>query len=150
MQDLSLHILDIAENAIRAGSGRITIEIVEDEKNDKLVVSIEDNGKGMNEDTIKKAMDPFFTTKNGKRFGLGLSLLAQAAQQAEGSFKVDSKEGVGTKVTAAFVLSHPDTKPIGSITDTLTILMAANPEIQFIFDYHEGDNYYHFDSFEKG
>lgn len=149
MQDLSLHILDIAENAIRAGSDRITIEIVEDEKNDKLVVSIEDNGKGMNEETIKKAMDPFFTTKSGKKFGLGLSLLSQAAHQSEGSFKVDSKEGVGTKVTASFKLSHPDTKPIGNILETLTTLMAAEPAKQFIFDYKEGDNHYHFDSFDR-
>lgn len=150
MQDLSLHILDIAENAIRAGSDRITIEIVEDEKNDKLVVSIEDNGKGMNEETIKKAMDPFFTTKNGKRFGLGLSLLAQAAQQADGRFEIDSKEGVGTKVTAVFVLDHPDTKPMGNMVETMTTLVAANPATQFILDYKEGANHYHFDSFEKG
>ena len=150
MQDLSLHILDIAQNAIRAGGDRIAIEIVEDQKQNKLVVCIEDNGVGMDDETIKKAMDPFFTTKNGKKFGLGLSLLAQAAQQADGTFEVDSKEGVGTKVTAVFVLDHPDTKPMGNMIETMTTLIAAYPATQFILDYKEGANHYHFDSFEKG
>lgn len=150
MKDLSLHILDIAQNAIRADGDRISVEILEDEKQNKLVICIEDNGVGMDEDTVKKAMDPFFTTKNGKKFGLGLSLLAQAAQQAEGTFEIDSKEGVGTKVTAIFKLDHPDTKPMGNIVETMTTLIAANPATRFILDYKEGENHYHFDSFEMG
>ena len=148
MQDLSLHILDIAQNAIRAGGDRIVIEISEDEEHDKLTISIEDNGKGMNPDTVKKALDPFFSTKNGKRFGLGLSLLAQAAEQADGRFNIDSTEGIGTKVTAEFKLSHPDTKPMGDVVQTMTALIASNPERQFIFDYKKGDYNYHFDSFK--
>ena len=73
MQDLSLHILDIAENAIRAGGSKIVIKILEDESEDKLVVCIEDNGKGMDKEMVKRVLDPFFTTKGGKKFGLGLS-----------------------------------------------------------------------------
>lgn len=112
MIDLSLHILDVTENAIRAGGKKVAIKIVEDEINDKLTVCIEDDGKGMDKETLRKAMDPFFTTKNGKKFGIGLSLLAQAAEQADGNMTVDSKENEGTKVTATFKLSHPDTKPM--------------------------------------
>ncbi len=149
MQDLSLHILDIAENATRAGSSKIVIEILEDESEDKLTVCIEDNGKGMDKEMIKKALDPFFTTKNGKKVGLGLSLLAQAAQQAGGELKIDSEEGKGTKVTAIFQLSHPDMKPIGNVLETMTALVAGNPSTQFVLDYKKGDYSYHFDSFEQ-
>ncbi len=147
MQDLSLHILDIAENAIRAGGNKIVIEILEDESENKLAICIEDNGKGMDKETIKKALDPFFTTKGGKKVGLGLSLLAQAAQQADGELKIDSEEGKGTKVTAVFQLSHPDMKPIGDITETMTALIAGNPSTQFVLDYKVGDYSYYFDSF---
>ena len=149
MQDLSLHILDIAENATRAGGSKIVIEILEDESKDKLTVCIQDNGKGMNAETIKKALDPFFTTKGGKKVGLGLSLLAQAAQQAGGDLKIDSEEGKGTKVTAVFQLSHPDMKPIGNIIETMTVLVAGNPSTQFVLNYKNGDDNYHFDSFAQ-
>lgn len=147
MQDLSLHILDIAENATRAGGSEVIIKISEDESQDKLVVSIEDNGKGMDREMVKKAMDPFFTTKSTKKFGLGLSLLAQAAQQAGGELKIDSQEGKGTKVTAVFRLSHPDMKPIGDMGETMTALIAGNPTTRFIFEYKKGAEHYHFDSF---
>ena len=149
MIDLSLHILDIAENAIRAGGKQIVIEILEDEIDDKLAICIEDDGKGMDPETVRKAMDPFFTTKGGKKVGLGLSLLSQAAQQADGNMTIDSKEGTGTKVTATFKLSHPDTKPMGNIVETITTLIAANPAVQFIFDYKTGDDHYRFDSFQQ-
>ena len=146
MQDLSLHILDIAENAIRAGGTRIIIEIVEDQDQDRLTVHIEDNGKGMDKETLKKALDPFFTTKGGKKVGLGLPLLAQAAQQAGGELRVESQEGKGTKVVAQFRLSHPDIKPLGNIVETITTLVAGNPTTQFVFNYTKEEEHYHFDS----
>ena len=149
MQDLSLHILDIGENASRAGGSKIVIGILEDESEDKLTVCIEDNGKGMDKETIRKALDPFFTTKSGKKVGLGLSLLAQAAQQAGGELKIDSEEGKGTKVTAVFQISHPDMKPIGNVSETMIALVAGNPSTQFVLDYKKGDDSYYFDSFAQ-
>ena len=147
MEDLSLHILDIAENAIRAGGSKIVIDILEDESEDKFVICIEDNGKGMDKETLKKALTPFFSTKGGKKVGLGLPLLGQAAQQAGGELKVDSEEGKGTKVTAVFQLSHPDMKPLGDILETMMALVAGNPSTQFVLDYKKGDENYHFDSY---
>jgi len=147
MQDISLHILDIAENGIRAGGSKIVIDILEDEGQDKFVICIEDNGKGMDAETLKKALNPFFSTKDGKKYGLGLPLLAQAVQQAAGELKVDSQEGKGTKVTAVFQLSHPDMKPLGDILETMMALVAGNPSTQFVLDYKKGDESYHFDSY---
>lgn len=149
MEDLSLHILDIAENAIRAGAKKIMIELLEDQGNDRLTLSIKDDGKGMDKEAVNRALDPFFTTKEGKDVGLGLALLSQAAQQAGGELKIDSEEGKGTKVTAAFQLSHPDMKPIGDVLETMAALVAGNLSTQFVLDYKKGDYSYHFDSFEK-
>ena len=124
------------------------IGLVEDKSNDRLTLSIEDDGKGMDKDMVKRALDPFFTTKTSKKVGLGLSLLSQAAQQAGGEFKIDSEAGRGTKVTAVFQLSHPDMKPMGDILETMAVLVSGNPSIQFVLDYKTGDDSYHFDSFE--
>jgi len=146
MQDLSLHILDIAENAIRAKAGKISIEILEDAAADQLSVIVEDDGLGMDAETLKKARDPFFTTKDGKRFGLGLALLHQAAEAAGGVLKIDSQEGKGARITAAFKLSHPDTKPLGNILGTIAVLVAANPGTRFIYEYRKGNDRVHYDS----
>jgi anti-sigma regulatory factor (Ser/Thr protein kinase) len=146
MQDLSLHILDVAENAIRSGARRIRIAIVEDAADDVLVLSIEDDGVGMDEDTVKNVLDPFYTTKEGKRVGLGLSLLAQAAQATGGDMKIESTPSVGTSVTAEFKSGHPDMKPMGDVLETMAALVMGNPEIRFVFDCEQGDEQYHFDS----
>jgi len=148
MQDLSLHILDIVENAIRAGADKIIIEISEDTGRDRLTVDIKDNGSGMDRNILKKAAGPFFTTKEKRRFGLGLSLFSQAAEQSGGGIKIKSKKGAGTKITAVFKLSHPDMKPKGDILGTIAVLVAANPKTQFIYNYRKGDYNYFFDSFK--
>lgn len=148
MEDLSLHILDIAENAIRAKAKRIVIEVLEDEKNDRLTVSIEDDGEGMDQKIVKEVVDPFFTTKKGKKVGLGLSLLSQATQQTGGNFKIDSQKGRGTNIKAVFTMSHPDRKPLGDILKTLMTLVAGDPSIQFIYNYDKSGYHYHFDSYE--
>ena len=148
MEDLSLHILDIAENAIRAEAKTIRIEILEDEDNDLLTLCIEDDGRGMDKETAENIVDPFFTTKSKKRVGLGVALLSQAAQQADGRLMVDSEEGVGTKITATFKLSHPDMKPMGDVLQTMATLITADPSIRFIYDHKKGDECIYFDSHE--
>jgi len=149
MEDLSLHILDIAENAMRAGGKRLVIEIIENEGDDRLTIRIEDDGRGMDAQTLKEATNPFFTTKGGKKVGLGLSLFAQAARQTGGELTIESSEGVGTEVIAVFRPSHPDMKPIGDIAETMAILIAGNPAVRFVFDHKTAESHYHFDSFES-
>ncbi|UCF78777.1 MAG: ATP-binding protein, partial [Candidatus Eiseniibacteriota bacterium] len=96
MQDLSLHILDVVENSIRAEAGRIEIVIEDDSEKDLLTLEINDDGKGMDQETVKMVLDPFFTTKDTRRFGLGLPLLAESARMANGEFSVTSEPGKGT------------------------------------------------------
>ena len=149
MEDISLHILDIAENAIRAEATTIEIEILEDEAKDLLSVCIKDDGSGMDEEMVKNVANPFFTTKDGKRTGLGLPLLSLAAQQTGGNLDIESQQGFGTTITAIFKLSHPDMKPMGNIAETLTTLIIGNPSIRLIFDYKVGGDDFHFDSNEQ-
>ncbi len=131
MEDISLHILDIVENSITAKAKNIKIKMVK--KKDYLIVGIEDDGIGMSEETIKRCLDPFFTTK-GKRVGLGVPLLYQACKETGGDLKIESKEGKGTKIRARFKLSHIDCKPLGNMGETLKVLKVANPDINFIYD----------------
>lgn len=130
MEDLSLHILDIAENSILAGATRILITINENEPRDFLTIRVTDNGRGMPGTVRKRALDPFFTTKR-KRTGLGLPLLAQAAEQSGGSLTVESTPGRGTKVAARFRHSHIDRPPFTKMAETMTVLVLSHPEIDF-------------------
>lgn len=135
MEDISLHILDIAENSIAAQAKRIKIRIHESRKEDLLSLEIEDDGKGMDQETLNRALDPFFTTKKTRRFGFGLSLLSESARAAEGSFQIESDPGKGTKVKATFKASHIDTLPLGDIAQTMISLIMGHPEIDMIYSH---------------
>lgn len=148
MEDISLHILDIAENSIGAGATLIKISIIEDSKNDLLLVEIEDNGKGIHEELIKKVLDPFYTTRTTRKVGLGLSLLAQSAKEADGDMSIKSEKDAGTVVSAYFKHSHIDRKPLGNIADTMLVLITGNPDRDFLFTYRKDDFEYMLDTRE--
>lgn len=148
MEDISLHILDIAENSVAAGATLIGIRLVDRRDENSFVVEIEDNGKGMPEDLADKALDPFFTSRTTRSVGLGLSLLAQAARETGGDISIKSTAGTGTIVRALFRPAHIDMKPLGDIAETLVVLIAGNPDIDFafIYDYDKGDRPFSFDT----
>jgi len=148
MEDLSLHILDIVENSIAAMAGRIEIRIDENRANDLVTIEIKDDGNGMDEQALKKALDPFFTTRKTRRVGLGLSLLARAARDSEGTFDLSSSPGEGTTVKATFRLSHPDCKPMGDIGQTIQVLVVSHPEIGFLYEHKNENSTYRFDTRE--
>ncbi len=135
MEDFSLHLLDVAENALAAGAGRIEISIFEQSKKDLMTIEIKDNGCGMDEQTVKRALDPFYTTKPDKRVGLGLPMLAQAAKEAGGNMEIRTAPGKGTTVRASFKLSHPDLKPLGDMMATMATLGCAHPQVHFVFEH---------------
>jgi signal transduction histidine kinase len=138
VQDLSLHILDVAENSIRADAKLIEIFVLEEEEQDMLTVEIRDDGRGMDKAARKRAVDPFYTTKSSRRVGLGLALLAQAAREAEGSFELTSAPGAGTEVKAVFRYSHPDRKPLGDMAATVETLVTGNPGVDFVYEHRKG------------
>lgn len=140
MQDLSLHVLDIVENSIDAGAKNVEISIREDRERDVLTIEIADDGRGMNEAVLKKAADPFWTTRTTRRVGLGLSLFEQAARMTGGAFTIDSRPGVGTTVTARFQHSHIDRKPLGDMADTLLTLIVSHPGVEFTYSYQSEES----------
>ncbi len=148
MEDLSLHILDIAENSIAAKADLINIEIVEDERADTLTIRITDNGVGMDEETLKRVLDPFFTTKRVRNFGLGIPLLAQSAEECNGRLSIISTPGGGTKIQATFQRSHMDMKPLGDLGATIVTLIAGHPEIDYELIYKKADYTYEINTAE--
>lgn len=135
MEDVSLHILDIAENSINAGATRIEISLVEDRAKDLLSVEISDNGRGISGEIMKKVLDPFYTTRTTRKVGMGLSLLAQSAREAGGDISIKSQQGAGTTVSAWFQYSHIDRRPVGNIADTMMVLITGSPDTDFVFRY---------------
>ena len=135
MEDYSLHLLDVAENALAAGASSIEIRIFEEPKEDTMRIEIEDNGCGMDEAAAKQALDPFYTTKTKKRVGLGLPLLAQAAREAGGDIEIQTAPGKGTMIRTTFQLGHPDLRPMGDMLETMATLACAHPQVQFSFEH---------------
>jgi anti-sigma regulatory factor (Ser/Thr protein kinase) len=135
LREISLHILDVAENGITAGSELIEIIIDENRIENLLTVIIKDYGKGMSSEMVRNATDPFVTTRITRRIGLGLSLWKEASKRCGGDFSIESEPAKGTIVTATFRYDHIDRAPIGDIAGTITLLIAGNPDIDFVYDH---------------
>jgi hypothetical protein len=148
MEDLSLHILDIAENSVNAGATFVRISIDEQDAKDLFTVEIEDNGRGMSEEFLQKVLDPFCTTRTTRNVGLGLSFLAQSARETGGDILIRSIPGKGTIVTAVFHPRHIDMKPTGNIADTVTTLIAGSLRTDFLFSYTRDGMTYSLDTRE--
>ena len=134
MHDLSLYLLDILENSVRAGATVIATTIVADRAADELTIRVEDDGPGLPVEP-EQALDPFFTTKSNKKTGLGLSLFRQAAEAAGGGLKVArSDELGGVSVTAWMSLADVDRPPLGDVAASIATMVVTNPEIEFRVD----------------
>lgn len=148
MEDLSLHILDVVENCITAEATRIEVKITEDTGENLLTVEMNDNGKGMSEELLENATDPFYTTRTSRKVGLGIPLLAQSARESNGDISVKSKIGEGTSIKATFQHDHIDRKPLGDIGETMIILIMSNPDIDFLFEHKKNNKLYILDTAE--
>lgn len=148
MRELALHILDIAENSIAAGASQIAICIRKDTRNDELVITVKDNGQGMDDELIAKVMDPFITSRTTRKVGLGIPLLKQAANACNGDLTIQSQPGKGTLLTAKFQECHIDRMPIGNLADTFLTLLLGTPEVNWVLDYQVNDEIFHFDDTE--
>ena len=131
MQELSLNILDIAQNSIVANATLIEIGVEVDEK-DFLTITIRDNGKGMDEESVKNVINPFFTSRTTRKVGLGVPFFKQAAEDTGGSFHIESQVGVGTTIKAVFDTTNIDYTPLGEVWDTVAILIQMNETIDFV------------------
>jgi len=148
MKELSLNILDIVQNSIRAKANEISVELIESVVTDIYQIVIRDNGTGIPEEILKNVTDPFVTTRTKRRMGLGLPLLKYHAELTGGSLKIESETGKGTNIMADFSNSHIDRQPLGDISGVLMILLASDPGIDFTYIHKTDDGEYRFSAKE--
>ena len=135
MPEISLNILDVAENSVRAEASLVEITVSVQPEEDTLTVVIRDDGCGMTKEQAARVQDPFFTTRTTRKVGLGVPFFKQAAESTGGSFRIDSEKGKGTTVKAVFGLSHIDRMPLGDISATVQTLIVFNEHIDFRYTY---------------
>ncbi len=133
MLEISLHILDIINNSVKAGASLVELSICEDTIHNRLTVEIIDNGCGMEEDFLRDVTNPFRTTRTTRKVGMGLSLFKAAAEETGGSLSISSEVGKGTRVVTDFVYDHIDRQPLGDIAGTITTVLSGNPHIDFLY-----------------
>ena len=148
LEELTDHIMDIAMNSVRAGSRNIHISVMNRASARELAVSIVDDGSGMDADTVKSVTDPFFSTKEGRRVGLGVPLLKGATETCDGRFHLKSMPGEGTEIEAIFPLDNPDVPPLGNVREAILLLCVTNPEVRFSFRSNIDGNEFEFDTKE--
>lgn len=135
MTELSLNVLDIAQNSITAGATLIIISVIVHSSKDELIISIQDNGHGMTKEQVKKCTDPFYTSRTTRKVGLGIPFFKSACELTGGHFSISSCPGTGTDITASFGLSHIDRMPLGDMTSTIHSLIIMNCDIDFLYTY---------------
>jgi hypothetical protein len=135
VKELSLHILDIAENSIAAGATRIEINVIEQKEMDRLRIEVCDNGRGMPPEMAAAVTSPFVTTRTTRKVGLGIPLLKAAAEACNGSFSLASTPSIGTEIAVTFQHSHIDRMPLGDLPGTWLTLLVSHPEIHWVFEH---------------
>jgi len=148
MEELALHILDLAQNSIAAGATEIVITVVEANTANSLRITMADNGRGMDREVLEAVADPFFTTRTTRRVGLGIPLLKAAAELCEGSLTVESVLGQGTTVEVYFKHDHVDRAPLGDMAATIAAIIAVNPSIEVLYRHEVDGREFTFDSRE--
>jgi anti-sigma regulatory factor (Ser/Thr protein kinase) len=146
LRELALHLLDIVENSISAGADTIRVAVEEDLIADRLVMIVEDNGRGMDAEMLARVTDPFVTSRTTRKVGLGIPLLKAAAEDCNGSFSIESSPGKGTQVRVTFQHCHIDRMPLGSLADTFLTLMVGSPNLRWLFEYSFNGNKFELDS----
>ncbi len=142
MKELSLNILDIAQNSIKAGASHIGVTL--DETDETLSLSITDDGCGMTADVVRGVTDPFYTTRTTRSVGMGIPLLKLAAEQTGGSFSIESVSELddpsshGTTVRAQFFKNHLDFTPLGDVVSTVCTLIQGAPDVDWHFCHRRG------------
>ncbi|MDD3140493.1 MAG: ATP-binding protein [Lachnospiraceae bacterium] len=148
MPEISLNILDVAENSVRAKATLIIIEVSIYSDKDILEVIIKDDGCGMTSEQVECVIDPFFTTRTTRKVGLGIPFFKLAAESTGGNFEITSEKGKGTSVKAIFKLSHIDRMPLGDINATIHMLVTFNESIDFYYRYTFNKNSFVLDTKE--
>jgi hypothetical protein len=148
MTEISLNVLDITENSVKAKASLIKISVEASTSEDRLTVTIDDNGCGMTTEQLSRVTDPFFTTRTTRKVGLGVPFFKQSAEMTGGSFFIKSKPGVGTVISATYVLSSIDRMPLGDMVSTIHQLIVMHQQCDFLYSYSYNDKSFTLDTRE--
>ena len=148
MVDLAMHMMDIAQNSIRAEAKNIEISFIENNTENTLIFAVKDDGTGMSPETVAKLSDPFFTSRTTRKVGLGVPFLKMTCEQTDGRLKITSQPGIGTEISATYKTNHPDCIPLGDLPGYLILLLIGNPYINFSFSYCIDDEKFEFSTKE--
>jgi anti-sigma regulatory factor (Ser/Thr protein kinase) len=148
VRELSLHVLDVLENAVGAGATCIEIRIDEDTEADRMLIEVADNGRGMTKEMAEAVLSPFVTTRKMRHVGLGLPLLAEAAHRCAGDLKIESEVGMGTRITATFRHSHVDRAPLGDMPMALLAVLLSERPVDLQFTHRVDGEEFQFDTAE--
>lgn len=146
MRELSLNILDIVENSVKAEAKIVYIDVIA--KDNVLTISIKDDGKGMSEEFLSRVTDPYTTTRTTRKVGMGLPFLKMEAEMAGGTFDIRSKLGEGTVVTTTFAIDHIDRPPLGDLGETMSTLISNGDEVDYVLHFVFKDTDFVFDTRE--
>ena len=133
MRELSLNLLDIAYNCITAKASLVEITVDENTSDHTLSITVADNGCGMDEETLNKVQDPFYTTRTTRKVGLGVPLFKMSAEMCGGSFKIESEKGVGTTVYADYKTDNIDFVPLGDMVSSIITLATMSKDTDILY-----------------
>lgn len=148
MRDISMNVMDIVQNSIKAEATKIIITIIEDIKSNRFILSIADNGKGMSKELLIKVKDPFTTSRTTRKVGLGIPFMDQMCQMCGGKLILESDLGVGTTITADIEYNNIDRPPLGDIASTMQAIIISNPDTNFIYKHIYNGNEFMLDTIE--
>jgi anti-sigma regulatory factor (Ser/Thr protein kinase) len=146
LREIALHLLDIVENSVAANAKAITLTVEEDLQNDRLRLAVQDDGKGMDEKLVARLGDPFATSRKTRHVGFGIPFLKAAAEACDGSLRITSAVGKGTRLEVDFQRRHIDRAPLGDLAGTVLTLVVAYPNIHWVFSYRADDAAFVFDN----
>jgi hypothetical protein len=146
MRELALHFLDLARNSIEAQATRLEIEISEDPSGGRLRFEIRDNGVGMAPEVLARATDPFFTSRQTRRVGLGLALMRATCERCEGGMQIESRLGEGTVVRGDLLRSHIDCPPLGDMGAVIQCLVCESDRVALLYNHRVGQKVFALDT----
>ena len=148
MKELSLHILDLVQNSLRAAAKCIQLSVKDSVSQDSVEITIKDDGRGMDAVLLAKVTEPFVTTRTTRQMGMGIPLFQMAAEQTGGTLHIESTPGQGTTLRGTFIRSHIDTPPLGDMAETLVTLVQGAPDVDFLYQYETDTQTMRFDTRE--
>lgn len=148
MREIALHILDIMQNSVAAGAGRIGVSVTAGNDTGMITAVIDDDGCGMDERTLQEVTDPFMTSRTTRKVGLGIPLLRSSCMRSGGNFSITSQKGHGTKVTASFGKDHIDRPVLGDLAGVVADMSASFPKIDIRLELISGEECFTYSSAE--